>query len=748
LFLKGAFPRLLAHPFRDLPMRTAVRLLCRVAGGLAVILPLAAAPGAQPTWISLGGPGDGGGGLLAADAAGTFYSVSGGDVVRSADGGLTWTATGYPGTAPRSLDVAPDGRVLVAADRVWRYDGSAWADLGLDGAEPRRVTASGAGRLATVVGIPRDCTVAISDNDGQTWTTHAPVGHSTIPGCVDAHVAEDGHVFVVWQSTPTMPSARVYTSADGGATWTNLSFDYAARLVRGQHGGLFLISVEIRAMFSPFSPSYPPRLRRYADGAWTVLLNRDVAGVTTRADGSVLVGYPHSLSTLDGTMVAQISAPRHIAVSASGATLVSSADHGRFRYDGARWRQEGAPLGPVNFLDASGGGLVASTGWPGAVLRHDGDAWVAEWGQHRPSARAVLDGEAWYAVAGWHTPSRPGAEPRGYTPTYRSLGLWRGDALQPTPLPYQSDGETFSCDYACIVASVAASDGVLLAGVVGQDEEDIVNSYPAGLYRSADAGATWTRTLPDVHGCHLAAHGDLVLTASTPCSWSGWGPEPPLASRSIDGGLTWTPIEAGLPTGTTGALHIGPNGTAYLAHHADVFRLDGDAWTRMHVGARARALATSGDGRLLALTDQGLRAWDGVNWTWIETPPGRALHTLAAGDDGILYLGTDAGVYATEGPLAVSTEPPATASPTSLGVPFPNPARAGAVVPFTLAEAGPVSLVLYDLLGRRVAVLAEGALGAGAHEALVPDRLAPGVYVVELRAGGARHAQRLVLTTP
>lgn len=42
----------------------------------------------------------------------------------------------------------------------------------------------------------------------------------------------------------------------------------------------------------------------------------------------------------------------------------------------------------------------------------------------------------------------------------------------------------------------------------------------------------------------------------------------------------------------------------------------------------------------------------------------------------------------------------------------------------------------YDVLGWKVASLAEGSLGAGHHEAVLEaDRLAPGTYVLRLTAG-------------
>ena len=69
---------------------------------------------------------------------------------------------------------------------------------------------------------------------------------------------------------------------------------------------------------------------------------------------------------------------------------------------------------------------------------------------------------------------------------------------------------------------------------------------------------------------------------------------------------------------------------------------------------------------------------------------------------------------------------------------YPNPARGpAAVVRFGLPAEGDVRVEAFDVLGRRVAVLAEGSFGAGWHEAsLAAGSLPSGVYVVRFATGG------------
>ena len=75
----------------------------------------------------------------------------------------------------------------------------------------------------------------------------------------------------------------------------------------------------------------------------------------------------------------------------------------------------------------------------------------------------------------------------------------------------------------------------------------------------------------------------------------------------------------------------------------------------------------------------------------------------------------------------------------------PNPVRAGRAVTlaFALPEAATARLEVFDALGRRVAVLAGGAFGAGRHTAAwSTDGLPAGLYVARLTADGRTDTRR------
>ena len=78
---------------------------------------------------------------------------------------------------------------------------------------------------------------------------------------------------------------------------------------------------------------------------------------------------------------------------------------------------------------------------------------------------------------------------------------------------------------------------------------------------------------------------------------------------------------------------------------------------------------------------------------------------------------------------------------------YPNPVRTAGAVRFDLPEAADVTVSVYNTLGQRVAVLAQGQpMGAGAHEVAFSTRgLAAGVYVVRLEAGAHVGTQKVTV---
>jgi hypothetical protein len=76
---------------------------------------------------------------------------------------------------------------------------------------------------------------------------------------------------------------------------------------------------------------------------------------------------------------------------------------------------------------------------------------------------------------------------------------------------------------------------------------------------------------------------------------------------------------------------------------------------------------------------------------------------------------------------------------------YPNPTAGAATVAFDLAEASDVRAEVLDVLGRRVATLAQGPAAAGPVRLAVPA-LSPGLYFVRVQTAEGTSSARLTVT--
>ena len=114
----------------------------------------------------------------------------------------------------------------------------------------------------------------------------------------------------------------------------------------------------------------------------------------------------------------------------------------------------------------------------------------------------------------------------------------------------------------------------------------------------------------------------------------------------------------------------------------------------------------------------------------------RALYAEAAVALFDLYDGADPESFAPGAGSAPTLPLAEAAADLGLEANAPNPFGARTTIAFSLPEATDARLAVYDVLGREVAVLAEGRLAEGRHEVgLDGSRLAAGTYVYRLTAG-------------
>lgn len=276
---------------------------------------------------------------------------------------------------------------------------------------------------------------------------------------------------------------------------------------------------------------------------------------------------------------------------------------------------------------------------------------------------------------------------------------------------------------------------------------EFATSYDVVLRRyAADDGATvWAERYnsggnaqDDPTDVVRAADGDLLVAGVRSGNF--------LACRfdDADGSLVWEAVHDGPAAGYDAASAVaeGPGGEVIVTGFGTGA---GTGWDAMTVAFDAQ------DGALLWETcfDPGEGYAD----------EGRGLAVSAFGDlyvTGVCERNTiDTDLMALRYVLSPGTAAPALPSAAAALrlASFPNPARGRVVLAVETSRAGVARLGVYDLAGRRVALLHDGALGAGSHRfewdacRASGAPVAPGVYFARLEAAGATARAKLVLRT-
>ena len=361
----------------------------------------------------------------------------------------------------------------------------------------------------------------------------------------------------------------------------------------------------------------------------------------------------------------------------------------------------GAPAWEVLFYDAEAvvvaerGALVVQGFLPGT--EGGSGLWrSADGGQSWARVSETSADYLWRAAAGPHTAALFAAEPLLRRSTDGGL-TWAAAAV-PSPSPS-------SYDAFLALPAGAAGEGALLVACI------------FGVMRSADGGATWLPTpiygVNEYSGRSLAGLGGGGVVAAM--SVGG------VVFRSRDGGRTWS--EVGSVGEPARVVQAGPSGGGLYA-------------VGIYSGVTYRS------------ADEGA-TWDDVGKVY-EGEELFRVRKVVAGPDGHLYAAANAagpatprdGVYRTVEPVAVTVDAedggPARDA-FELGTPYPNPSGGGVTVAVTLGQGAEVRVGVFDVLGRRVAVLWDGPLAAGAHALRLDGAALPaGLYVVRAEVDGER----------
>lgn len=224
----------------------------------------------------------------------------------------------------------------------------------------------------------------------------------------------------------------------------------------------------------------------------------------------------------------------------------------------------------------------------------------------------------------------------------------------------------------------AGTDSTDIHGIViGPSGEIIAGGFggrgPSGGYRSTDNGDSWER-----YGfgfTSLAYDSTRTMFASTgyPDNWGGTGGEYIL--RSTNYGLTWDTVYA-------------------------------KAANRVLVCADGRIVAGLISGGIVTSTDGG------ASWKELNTGlSASCVYSLAQNSRGVIFAGTDGGVFRTVRATPVERE---RAIPTafSLDQNYPNPFNPSTTITYELPKVSHVSLCVYNTLGQLINVLVDESKSA------------------------------------
>ncbi|MBN2414671.1 T9SS type A sorting domain-containing protein [bacterium] len=589
----------------------------------------------------------------------------------------------------------------------------------------------------TAAGIPGGVGILKSTDGGQTWQVFDQanglqdlyIGSLAMhPLHPDTLYAAAGHA--AWSNHQGRRTAGLYMAVNGGETWTRILPDNA------ESRETFLV-VEC----SPADPrviyTFTPEAvyRSDDDGAhW----NRFSRETDDWGPPGIIVGFP-----IDAQ--GDPEDPMRVIVNNYLGGNVVSADGGE------HW-------------------VTASDGYTGALVRHlavtaGGAARV--YAGSRSGVYASPDGgESW--------------EGRIYTPTGMDakfneiLGL-AVDRHNPDHLM------TFAADFPCILVSDNGGMEWEISTMVGDMQamrfapSDGAIAYAAtrnGFFRSENGGHAFLQVNGDTIATQLTA---LEIHPDNPgLLWA-------LTKRagfvsSEDGGEAWIARGTGLPgiRGTCLAVHPLNSNLMYAGFAAEgqvggngLYRsLDGGlTWTQMTAGLEPNALIKDiiVDRTRLSTAyccDQftGVYATNDSGETWFTINEGLkqpAVNVLALSFDGtVLYAGTEGnGVCRLGDPGETAVPASRSGSPEGplLHPAYPNPFNAETVIRYELDHTAEVTIDIINARGRILAVLVDSEQGAGSYRISWQGRdrygngVGSGVYFCRFRAGHHTAVQKMIL---
>ena len=638
-------------------------------------------------------------------------------LLKTTDGGTNWSSIIIPGTTENLRDVhfvdENIGWVLASASSVSTLHkttdgGTNWTleltnttsdieDIDFFDATKGVVCGGGVG----VVDIYYTA-------DGSTWTKAPvpPLGGFTYTRS-DARAvgfADANTVFITgWGSSVGMQPSIQLKSVDGGATWT------------------FLVQQEQNRTYCNLNAIYIK----------DALSGISVGGAAY--DGSVIVkttdGGQNWIPThapFGGSCNSIFGMGDKVWITMSGGTTVYSPDFGN------TWQLLTPIPGTSLYSIVAVGNSIYAAGYDGLVIRSTdkGYSWIAAYAYNTkscPNIREIsfLDETTGYAARSY----------RGFGKTTDGAQTWT-QLLTDTLITGPS---TESANF------IDENNGY----VVGR-----VASNVDMIYKTTDGGATWTETsnqfFKDLYGVGFydVNNGAVVGKDLT-------------AGYTIDAGVTWqastlNDVPAGFSTNDFSKIKFfdGSNGVA-VGQKMVFYTSDGGAnWNYVNLPWLDKDLKDAdfesathgyavGDKYLLETFDGG-KSWTDIADT--NLMKGFTLYDVSVDDDGFLWICSSKSKVFTNSPIVDVSDDIVSVESFDLSQNYPNPFNPVTQIEFNITNKSHVSLKVYDLLGREVAVLVNGTRNKGKHTvSFDATSLSSGIYIYRLNTGSITVSKKMTL---
>ncbi|MDH3269462.1 MAG: T9SS type A sorting domain-containing protein [Ignavibacteria bacterium] len=146
---------------------------------------------------------------------------------------------------------------------------------------------------------------------------------------------------------------------------------------------------------------------------------------------------------------------------------------------------------------------------------------------------------------------------------------------------------------------------------------------------------------------------------------------------------------------------------------------------------------------IIRTTNSG-SSWESFN---SGLPQGSCGHVLACNSGGILFTGTETGVYRTiESTTDINEYEEVIPSEFALYQNYPNPFNPSTTIKYQLPQSGKVTLKVYDILGEEIRTLVNEGKAAGNYEVnFDASVLKSGVYFYSLQTESFRDTKKMIL---